>query len=132
MSTKNLKGLRQNSRSPGSIHNAEHHDVTGSSKSLVGQPLAIERIMTDSTAATTPDNSVRNHGTLRIFNTDGLVQYIWAGKEDEIPATVDATTGLAIAPGTSEVMFVGYSDDDKKSIVVKTSSSAVQVAVIEG
>ena len=131
MSTKALKGLRKNSRSPGSIHNAEHHDVTGSNKSINGHPLAIEMILADSTDA--PNNPIRNHGMIRVMNTDNAnVQYIWAGKEDAVPGTVDATTGLALAPYESEIMYVGYSDDDKKSLVVKTSSSSVQVVVIEG
>ena len=130
MSTNKLKGLRQNSRSPGSITNAEHHDVTGSSKNIYGHPLAIEKVLADSTDHI--NNAVRNHATIRIYNASGAVAYIWAGKEDAVPGTVDVTTGVAIAQDSAEVFYVGYSDDIAKSIVVKTSSSLVQVVVIEG
>jgi len=126
MSTNRIKGLRNNSRSPGSISNSEHHDVTGSHKGIDGQPLVIEEIVTPNV---NPE-PIRNHGMVRVFNADAGVQYIWSGKEGEVPGTVDATTGMALAPGQAEMFFVGYSADDQKSLMIKTSSAAVQVVII--
>ena len=120
--TSKIKGLKKNARSPGSIHNAEHHDPTGSSKGIDGTPLNIEDIITPTT-----EEPIENCAIVRVYNADAGVQYIWSGQITAAPGTVDATTGIALAPGSSEVCYLGFSDDDQESLGIKTSDAAVQV-----
>lgn len=127
MATNKIKGLKTNSRSPGSISNVEHYDQVGAEKSISGTPAAIKEIIPDSTV-TTP---LKNHDVIRIFNLDSTPQFVWVGPLDEAPGTVDATTGMAAIPLFTEVMYVGVSEDDKISMAVKTSSAQVQVVIMK-
>jgi hypothetical protein len=127
MATKNIKGLKTNSRSPGSISNVEHYDQVGAEKSVSGSPGAIEKVIQASTSV----EPLRNHDVLRVFNQSGTQQFLWIGPIDEEPVTVDATNGMALITQFTEVFYVGVSDDDKTSLAVKSSDNLVQVVVMK-
>lgn len=127
MAIKSSLGLRNNSRSPGSIANAQHHDPTGSEKDLSGSPAAIKEVVADSTVAT----SVENFSIIRLMNRDTSVQYLWIGLEGDEPGTVNDTNGMALTPQFHEVMYLPASNDPQQAITVKSSNSLVHVVIME-
>jgi hypothetical protein len=117
-------GLRNNARSPSSITNMEHNDASAAKKVLTGTGVAFEKIFPTST----DKNAVGPAAVLRIANTTASVQFVFIGKESEMPAgTPDATTGLAVMPNSVE-MFYGDVPEDSDEIVVKASDAGVQIA----
>ena len=122
------QGLRTSARSPGSIQNEQHHDDSASQRSGNGMIASMDQIIATSTTKT----PIQDNQPLRISNTSGTWQYVFVGKEVDCPAGApDITTGMGIAPNTSELWFPGKSDDDQQSIVVKTSAATVQVVVLK-
>lgn len=121
-----IKGLKKNSRSPGSIHNAEHHDWSRSHKEFGGTGVKIKTIIFP-----TAEVAIEDCAILRVFNDTGATAYIWIGEEDSVPGTVDATTGIAIGAGKCENFFAPSSSDCHKALMVKTSDAGVQVVVME-
>jgi hypothetical protein len=120
-------GLKQNARNPSAIANMEFNDAAKAQKCLVGTAGDVDSILADSTV-TTP---LEAESVLRIANTANAVAYIYVGKLSLLPGALSITTALAIMPYSSEVIFAGTSDDDKDSIVVKSSAATVQVAVLK-
>lgn len=122
------QGLRTSARSPGSIANEQHHDDTASQRSGNGMIASMERIIATSTTKT----PIQDNQPLKISNTSASWQYVFVGKDADCPAGApDITTGMGIAPNTSELWFPGKSDDPQQSIVVKTSAATVQVVVLK-
>lgn len=128
MSANPNQGLRKNARSPGSITNAQHHDPSGAEKSLNGIPATIKQVVATSTTKT----PLEQFALLWVVNRDlAAVQYIFVGKDSDVPATVDATNGMAIPPGEGLLLHCGASDDDMQSMAVKTSNALVHVTILE-
>lgn len=128
MSTKNpAHGLRQNARSPGSIVNAQHHDATGSEKDISGSPIAIKKVIADSTVVTPVDD----FAIVRYMNRNSTPEYLWVGPINQVPATVNATNGIALTPLFHEVAYLPASKDSKISIALKSSSSQVHIVIME-
>lgn len=122
-----MHGLKRNARSPGSIDNAQHHDVTGAQKNIDGLPGTWHRILADSTNL----EAVWDFAMIIVTNTDTVAQFIWIGREDQVPVgAIDITNGLALPAGNSTPIHLGASDLDGKSIAIKTSSALVQVVVV--
>jgi hypothetical protein len=126
MSQNSRLGLKT-SRSPGSITNMQHHDQSGSEKSFNGTAGTIRKIV----AVSTTLEPLENFALLRVCNTAGALGYVWIGPADQVPGTVDATTGFALPANSVENFFVGQSSDPKISMAVKTSAASVQVAVLD-
>lgn len=127
MSMNPYVGLRKNSRSPGSITNMEHHDATGAQKNIDGTPSTIKSVIADSTVST----PLCSFSMVRVCNTDTVPQFIWFGKEGDEPVSLDVTNSFALPAGYCDIFHIGASNDEKKSIVVQSSDSKVQVIVIE-
>lgn len=122
------QGLRTTARSPGSIQNEQAHDDSACQRSGNGMIASVERII----AASTTKTPIQDNQPLKVSNTSATWQYVFVGKDADCPAGApDITTGMGIAPNTSELMFPGKSDDDQQSIVVKTSADTVQVCVLK-
>lgn len=120
-------GLKQNARNPSAIANMEFNDGAKAQKCLIGTAGDVESIIADSTAQTI----IGDEAVLRIANTSAAVAYVFVGKASLVPGTLDITTALAVMPNTSEVFFCGVSDDEKDSMVVKSSAAAVQIAILK-
>lgn len=120
-------GLNKSARNPGSIVNIEHHDPSGSQKSANGVPATIKQVVATSTTAT----ALEPLALLWVVNRDTSVQYIFVGKADLVPVTVDASNGMALPPNAGLLLCCGKSDDDKQSIMVKTSNALVHVTILE-
>lgn len=121
------QGLRKSARSPGSIQNEQHHDPTAAQRSTNGVLGAIDRVLANSTTK----EPIQDNQPIWAVNTSGSVAYIFIGKDNLCPVTVDATNGLAIPAGQGLLLFSDRSDDDQQSIVVKTSASSVHVTVLK-
>jgi len=120
-------GLNTNSRSPGSIVNAEFHDETGCEKNIDGEPGTILAVLADSTIAT----PIKDFSMVRVCNTSASVQFIWFGMQSLLPGSIDITTSFALPAGFVTLFHAGASTDPVQSIVVATSSADVQVVIIE-
>lgn len=120
-------GLKNNARSPASIANAEHHDPSGSQKSANGIPATIKQVI----ATSTTETPLEDFAMLWVVNRDTSVQYIFVGKDSDVPGTVDATNGMAIPPETGILLNCGASNDDMQSMAVKTSNALVHVTILE-
>ena len=127
MSLPNNQGLRNSARSPGSIQNAEHYDPSGASKSANGSPATMLSVIPDSTVLT----PVKDLQVIRVANTSGSTQYLWHGRIDLVPGTVNALSAMALAPNSVELMFCGVTDDDMKSVALKSSASSVQIVLMQ-
>jgi hypothetical protein len=123
--------LKRTSRNPSSIANDQHNDASGTSRSANGDVHAIQRIIpsAEHTAATGAD--VPERGTLRVANTTTAWHYVSITDHDAVPGTVDITTGMAIAPNSSSMIFTGLSSSEMKSLKLRTSNSAVQVIIMQ-
>lgn len=126
MSQNSRLGLKT-ARSPGSIHNMQHHDQSGSEKSIKGFPGTIREVLADSTVLT----ALENYALIRVCNTSASTAFIWTGPADQAPMTVDVTNGFALPPNSCDVIYLGQSSDPKISMAVKASASAVQVVVLD-
>ena len=126
MSNAKLKGLKS-SRSQGSISNSQHHDQTEAQKGIEGVPVSIKIVIPDSTVAT----PIENQAVLYVSNTAGATAFIWIGKEGDEPGTIDVSSALALPPNSARTFFAGFSDDPKKSLVVITSVSTVQIVIMD-
>ena len=118
-------GLTNNARSPGSIANAQHHDPSRAERDMggsAGTPLAFFN--------DTVEHAIHPNAILRVFNTTAAVEFLYIGQEPA-PVTVDATNGFAVVPEFFENFYCGVSDDPQKSIVVKASSAAIQIALMK-
>lgn len=122
----NLKGKARN---PGSIANDEHNDAAGANRSANGDILAIDKVIPSAEA--TAGSPVPERGTLRIANTTASWQYVYVGDEDTVPATLDITNSMAVAPNSSSMLFTGTSSSDMKSLKVKVSNASVQVIIMQ-
>jgi hypothetical protein len=120
-------GLFNNARSPGSIQNMEHHDPSGSQKSINGSPATVLSIIPDSTVKT----PIHPYAVLRVVNTTGATAFFLACKDSDMPGALTALNALAIPPNSAEVFHCGASDEDLESIVCKASVIGVQVAVMD-
>jgi len=120
-------GLNNHARSPGSIANAQHHDPSGSEKSINGSPATIKSVIATSTTLT----PVSNFAVVRVVNTTGSTAFFWSGKMSDDPGVLSAANALALPPNSSEVFHCGASDDDKISMGVKTNVVGVQVVIME-
>lgn len=120
-------GLKKNARNPGSIINEQHHDASNAQKNLGGSPGQIKSIIPASTTVT----AIEDESVLRVVNTSGADQFIFIGKVDEVPGVLSASNALVIHGQTTEIFFSGSSDNDSKSLAVKTSNNAVQVAIMK-
>ena len=121
------QGLMKNARSPGSIVNAEHHDPSGAARSTEGVPATIKEVV----ATSTTKKTIEPYALLWVVNGHASIQYIYVGKDSSVPATVDASNGMALPAGQGILLHCGASDDDKESMAVKTSNAAVHVTVLE-
>lgn len=127
MSANPNQGLRKNARSPGSISNAQHHDPSGAEKSLNGIPATIQQVVATSTTKT----PLEQFALLWVVNRDTAVQYIFVGKDSDVPLTVSATNGMALPAGEGVLLHCGASDDDLQSMAVKSSNALVHVTILQ-
>lgn len=124
---KSPKGLKTNARSPGSIANAQHHDPSMAERDLAGSPGTPDIIVSD--AAT--KRVVPNGAIIRVVNTDSSMQFLFIGKDGDVPAGApDITDGIAIPPNFYENFYLGERKDGE-SIFIKASDNAVQVIIFE-
>lgn len=121
------QGLRTSARSPGSIANEQHHDLTAVQRSGNGMIGAIDRVLADSTTK----EPIQDNQPLWVVNTAAAVAYLFVGKDSDCPATVDNTNGLALPVGAGLLVFTDRSDDPQQSVVVKSSASTVHVTVLK-
>lgn len=128
MSNLNLKNTARN---PGSIANDEHNDSAGANRSANGDILCIDRIVPTAEHTAAAGADVPERGTLRIANTTASWQFIFVGEQDIVPATMDATTSMAVAPNSSNMLFTGVSNDLQKSLKLRTSAAGVQVIIMK-
>ena len=119
--------LRKAARNPSSIANDQHNDASGVSRSTMGEIIALESIVADSSVASGVD--VPERGTLRVCNTSGSTQFLWIGDHDSVPGSVTITNGIALPPNHVAMMFTGLASSDQKSLKVRSSNAAVQVAI---
>lgn len=127
MAENRFLGLRNQARSPGSIVNAQHHDLTGSQKSMNGSPATLNAIIADSTVLT----SLEDFEILRVVNTTGATAFFWHGRRDQDPGALTAANAFALPAGHVEVFLCGATDDVMQSMACKASVSGVQVARIK-
>lgn len=121
-------GIAGSVRSNSSIANIQHHDFSGAQKNIAGSPLAIDTVVATSTTAT----AVQNHAIARVVNRGTSVQYLWAGREDLVPATITASNGIALPPGSVENFCLPASDLPQKAIVIKSSNVDVHIVIMAG
>ena len=120
-------GLRKNASSPASITNSQHHDPSGSQKGANGIPGTIKQVVATSTTAT----PLEAYALVWAVNRNAAAQYIFSGKNSDVPVTVDATNGMAIPAGEGLLIHCGASDDDLQSMAIKTSHADVHLTVLE-
>jgi hypothetical protein len=123
--------LKKSVRNPSSIANDQNHDNTGTSRSVNGDAHAIERIVPSAEHTSATGASVPEKGTLRIANTTANWQFVSITDHDAVPGTVDITTGMAIAPNSSTMIFTGVASSDVKSLKLRTSNTGVQVIIMK-
>jgi hypothetical protein len=119
------------SRNPSSIANAQHNDDTGASRSGVGDILSIERIIPSAEHTAVAGVAIPNRATLRVANTTATWQFISLNEQGSVPGTVDATTAMALAPNSSQMVYTGVSQDVQKSLMIRTSAAGVQVILMK-
>ena len=127
MSENSNLNLKKTSRNPGSIANDEHNDAAGANRSANGDIICIDTIIQDSTVPT----PVPERGTLRIANQANTWAFVYIGEEGSVPASLDATNSVAIAPNSSAMIFSGVSTSAMKSLMVKASATTVQVIIMK-
>lgn len=127
MSQTPFQGLRKNARSPGSIQNAQHHDPSGAERSLNGTPATINKVI----ATSTTKEPLEPYAILWVVNRNTATQYIFVGKDEDVPVTVDASNGMALPPNYGILLHCGESNDNKQSIAVKSSHSDVHITILE-
>ncbi len=115
-------GLKNHSRSPSAIENAQHHDPSRSKKVIKGIAAQIKEIFNDALVHPVTDDSL-----VRIANDTGATIYAWVGDFGDEPGTVDNTNGFAILDGTTETLFIGASSDISTSKAFKLSGAAQAV-----
>jgi len=116
-------GLNNHARSLGSIANAEHHDASGVGKETSGIPATPENFFNDAI-----EHAVKDFALLRVANDTGSTIYLWIGEAGTNP-TVDATNGIAILNGQSDMIFFGASGTNK-GLAYKLSAAA-QIVVFK-
>lgn len=121
------QGLKNRARSPGSIINDQYNEATGVQKNGNGTIGAISQVLADSTVAT----PVGDKQPLWVANRSASWQYIWIGKEGILPMTINASSGMALAPNTAILMFADESDDPAQSILVKSGDTSVHVTLLK-
>lgn len=131
MSSNPNLNLKKSSRNPSSIANDQHNDASGTSRSANGDIHAIDRIIPTAEHIAPAGANVPERGTLRIANTTASWQFVSITDHDVVPGTVDATTGMAIAPNSSTMMFTGLASSDMKSLKLRSSNVGVQVIVMK-
>lgn len=131
MSSNPNLNLKKTSRNPSSIANDQHNDASGTSRSANGDVHAIERIVPTAEHTSTIGADVPERGTIRVANTTGTWQFVSITDHDAVPGIVDITTGMAIAPNSSTMLFSGLASSDMKSLKLRTSNSGVQVIVMK-
>jgi hypothetical protein len=119
-------GISSKVRNPGSIANDQHVDTAKAQKNIQGTGVIDKIIAPSSTATPVPNDAV-----IRVCNTSGSIQYVYVGPENTVPGTVDATNSFALPAGSVDHIFCGQADDDKYSIMVKTSANSVQVVLLK-
>lgn len=121
----NLKGNK--ARNPGSIANDEHNDAAGANRSGNGDIAAIDQIIANATAGV----NVPERGTVRVANMANAWAFVSITDHDAVPGTVDASTGIALAPNSTTQLFTGISSSEMKSLVLKASAATVQVVIMQ-
>ena len=120
-------GLKTGAKSPSSIANAEHHDKSGSAKTIQVVPGSLDAILANSNT----EQAVAPKAVVRFFNNSGAVAFIWTGPMGSAPGTVDITNGYAIANQAEMIIAFAEPEDQTKSAAFKTSAATVQAALIE-
>lgn len=116
-----------NSSSPSSIQNAEHYDRAQAKRVMDGTPGTPSEIVADSTT----EQPVPQISILRVTNTNAAVQFLFVGKESDVPGGApDITEGYALPPNSVTHVFIGKREDGESDFI-KSSSSDVQVIVCE-
>lgn len=131
MSSNPNLNLKKRSRNPSSIANDQHNDISGTSRSANGDIHAIERIVPSAEHTAAAGADVPERGTVRVANTTAAWQYVSITDDNAVPGTVDATTGMAIAPNSSTMLFTGLASSDMRSLKLRTSAAGVQVIVMK-
>lgn len=131
MSSNPNLNLKRTSRNPSSIANDEHNDAAGAGRSANGDILCIDRIIPSAEATAATGSPVPERGTLRIANQAAAWAFVYIGEEDTVPATLDATNSMAVAPNSSTMLYSGVSTTDMKSLVIRVSAATVQVIVMK-
>lgn len=131
MSENSNLNLKRTSRNPSSIANDEHNDAAGAGRSANGDILCIDRIIPAAEATATGGAPVPDRGTLRIANTTNAWAFVYIGEEGSVPASLDITNSMAVAPNSSSMLFSGVSSNAMKSLMVKVSAGTVQVIVMK-
>ena len=125
---KGVERVIKNASSPGTIANTEHHDKSGSQKNLNGTPGTVKEIIADSTAITPVDPGC----VVRVTNTTGSTQFLFVGLNSEAPAGVPTIAdSLALPPNHTEHLYIGLTVAPNEGTVLKSSSSSVQLIVME-
>ncbi len=120
-------GVHNNARSPATVSNAQHHDKSMAERDISGSPGTPEEIIV---ASTTPQ-AVPNHSVLRVVNTNAAIQFLFIGKQADVPGGAPTiTTGYAIPSNFYENIYLGELEGNE-SIFVKSSSDDVQVIVMD-
>lgn len=121
-------GLKTGAKAPSSIANAEHHDKSGTKKTMQVVPGSLDAILANSNVET----AVAPKSVVRFFNNSGAVAFIWTGIQGDSPVGVpDITNGYAIGIGQEMIIAFAEPEDQSKSAAFKTSVATVQAALIE-
>lgn len=129
MSSNQNLNLKNTSRNPSSIANDEHNDAAGANRSGNGDIAAIAQIIADASGAAGVD--VPQRGTVRVANMANAWAFVSITDHDQVPGTVDASTGLAIAPNSSVQLFTGVPSSEMKSLKLRASAATVQVVIMK-
>lgn len=123
-------GLKGGVSAPSAIANKQHHDTTESQKTIAGSPIAIAKVVADSTVAT----AVSGYTVVRVVNRGTTVAYFWAGPENAPAASalIDQTNGVALPPNSVESFCCPASSDPQKGIMIKASNALVHLVVMAG
>lgn len=125
---KYIPGVRKESSSPGTIVNKQNHDRSGSQKTLEGTGGTIKEIIADSSVIT----PVEAGCVLRVVNTDAATQFLFVGLRSEAPGVAPTiANGIALPPDCKEHVFIGFTAAANEGTVIRSSSSNVQVTVLE-
>jgi len=128
---KGHKGLANNASSPGSIANRQHHDPSLSEKDVAGSPGTPDQIISDANTGNSGNGQhVENFAVIRVLNTNVAIQFLFIGKEGDVPGAPAIGDSIAIAPNFYENFYLGQLEADE-SIFIKSSSDDVQVVVFK-